>query len=468
MGILAAAGEQCDAAAAIFGEVQADRGFAALQPQLRSGVLELNAICAARADRKEEALALTRRAVAEPRATALGWGLHLALLSDLAGAEDVLSAFHTLARTRPELLKDLPDDTVRRVYALASERPNPEAERLSLLDDLRRAAYRPADPAEPGDDFTFEHARLLLAAGRTAEAREVARGLTSPFHLVALKVDSRLAPLRTGSGPLNIRTAAAPALNDARGVLSENTDRLSGVLRLAAHHLTLGEAETALRILDGAAARARRKGPGGFVDADAKLAQVHGMRGSAFDQLGRKDDALSALAEAAATPVSGSENVDGKITLAGYLVDLEKPTEVMEVLSSIGAEDLSDHGRAWVASMRACVHAQRRDTAAFRREMALVEKPRQPPAYDALLNAQVCANDLDAAAATVIARLEDPSERTYALVELQGYRNHPRYTASGRRWQAGYDALPARPDVRAAVVKAGGSLERFDIFAPLY
>jgi hypothetical protein len=68
---------------------------------------------------------------------------------------------------------------------------------------------------------------------------------------------------------------------------------------------------------------------------------------------------------------------------------------------------------------------------------------------------QLCMGDIDGAAAAIVARLDNPEERGDALRDLSTYEDWPA-TIPPSPDLAAEESLLARPDVRAAIERAGG------------
>jgi hypothetical protein len=73
------------------------------------------------------------------------------------------------------------------------------------------------------------------------------------------------------------------------------------------------------------------------------------------------------------------------------------------------------------------------------------------------------AGDIDAAARLLIRRLNDPAQRTPALLELQGMREQ-RWPESAADWKALTKTLMLRDDVRQSVTVNGGLISDYAIY----
>ena len=117
----------------------------------------------------------------------------------------------------------------------------------------------------------------------------------------------------------------------------------------------------------------------------------------------------------------------------------------------------SEFGRAFVAKVRVCaLSALGRKAEAEPVAAALLAK--SGGNSDAVLGAQVCLGQTDAAAKTLIAQLASEDDRSDALFALQPFLLADRDTPNRARERAALRALKARPAVKAAYLKAGRDL----------
>ena len=455
----------CAPAAASLKSIYEDPGFGELNSHLRSAVLEGADVCEARLGHTEDAYTLSRRAIQEPDASALAWGLHIDLALNLSRPADARSALTALARRSPAILADIREETIMSAYAYAEGLPNADSRRLELLDALAKAGWAPKDPFNDAVGLRVDHIRLLLEAHRQGEAVEIARSITDPATLIALRVDERFAAVSADAKAMDIVEATRKALVAAVLLADKRKEWLSGPYRVALLRLRLGENEAALRILQGALDRYRDFGPSAFVDADEQLRAVQALKAEALVRLGRLNEADGAYAEAAADAAGGDQGFEERLAYASYLIDTDRSPLALELLHDTKTDGLTDNGKAYLAALRACAYAVIKDAPAMRRELDIVTAPALP-GYGALLNGLICAGDFDAAAKTYVERLKDPAKRIEVLLALQHYKRPPTRGAEGKSWQDDYLRVQARPDVQAAIKAAGGHVETFDIFDP--
>ena len=98
------------------------------------------------------------------------------------------------------------------------------------------------------------------------------------------------------------------------------------------------------------------------------------------------------------------------------------------------------------------------DTAASAAALAWI-RDHHADAEDVFQRSLIFAGRLDEAARVLIAHLKDPDRRTEALVAVQDYLPSP-MTQRQREWDARWNQVRARSDVRAAIASVG-RVERF-------
>lgn len=402
----------------------------------------------------------------EPAADGAVWTVRFTLALANAEPEDAARSFHVIAQRFPAAIGELDDSLILTAYQSLGTVRSPESERLRFLDALSALRWTPNDPANDAASLRLERVRLLLAAGRTEEAAVEAAALRDPYAQLSLQIDDRFAPVR-GSQAGDLQAVARERLSALTVVAAASPERLSALVAMAELHLALGEPDRALALLNAAFERRRRGGPDAFVDDDAHLNWARDVRAQALLALGRWDDALEALAEAAGTPEDGGANFSQTMNLAGALTFAGRPDEALATLDAVNEAGLTDDGRAWVQASRACALAASKDQAGATQAAARTDElgPRNFPAR---VHARLCLDDLEAAARLYIARLRRPEDRLEALLALQTYRNDPTVEARepsgwGAKRRTQLAELRARPDIQAAAARVGGRIGRVEL-----
>lgn len=456
--------DHCETAIATLRSVYGNAGFARMEPHMRAAVLEGADLCESRLGHTQAAYDLSRRAIQEPEASAIAWGLHIDLAVNLSHPGEALDALVALADRSPAILSQIKETTILSAYAYAEVLPDADAKRLALLEALDKASWKPKDPFDDLSGLKIDQVRLLLAAHRTDEARTLAGQITDPATRVAIAVDGRFAPVADTAKDLDVATGTRKELVRVLLLADANGDRLSGAYRVAALRLRIGDNEGALRILQTAIDRYNDFGAQTFTDADDYLGRVLGLKAETLARMGKLDEADGAFAEAAAD--NGQDGrFEEKLSYASYLIDTDRSQLAIDLLHDVQETPLTDTGKAYLAAMRLCAYSVLGDTASVQREMKIVKAPAAPD-YGALLNGLICAGDQDGAAKAYIERLADPAKRMDALLALQHYRRAPPHGKEDAAWLADYLKVQARPDVQAAIKAAGGQVRDVDIFDP--
>ena len=441
----------CGTTPAAFEPVVADSGFKSFDAATRAALLGGAAVCAMTGGDVETAYAYARRGADEPGADGANWAVRFSLALANSQPDDAVRSFYVLASKHPTALKEVDGQQIAAAYRGLKADPA----RLTFLDALNKADWRPDDPADSGDAFRLEHVRLLLGANRVAEARSEAADVADPVQRLSLQVDDRFAPARP-QAQADLRAAAKAALDRARLAASAHPERLSGPVSMASLHLTLGEPETALRVLDAALERHRQEGDSAFEDIDPQLSWARDLRAQALFALGRDAEGVEAMSAAAS---DGEVDFSRMVNLAGVLTFTNRAREALSALEAVDPASLTNDSRAWLEAARACALAEagrKSDSAAAASEVDRLA----PESLQARTHAKLCVNDLDGAAALYARRLGDPDLRLPALLALQEWRQGPALKRSrwGTRRQEQLASIRARPDVRAAVAKAGGRI----------
>jgi len=270
-----------------------------------------------------------------------------------------------------------------------------------------------------------------------------------------MRVDRRFDALRSDAafaGRLDVRAAAEVNLVRAYESAEGDPANLHRFLEVAQALRTLGRNDEALALLDQHIAHAQSAGSN-YRDVAESLNWLLNERAYILYDLNRPDEAREAFGLSIAARESGNWNVSQVINFATMLIAEQRSRDALEVVRTVGSS--SPYGDMWIAAVRACAAAQLGDAALQATSMAFLREHAEDN-ISALARANLCVNDLDAAAALYIQRLNDPDKRSSALVALQRYQSSP------------VEALPhdivlrermervrARPDVQAAVAEFG-------------
>jgi hypothetical protein len=421
--------------------------FASYPQELRKAILDLHVALAL--DLKENAAALAGSAalVALPGADGEDWSLRMMATDDPA---EELKALAELARW-PDKLSQVNTPFIGQLLFRSGRNPALAAAHRRAVLALAASDWTPAAPQNK-DGILYEAALLWLEGGETAKAAEAVRGLLDPPTIIKVRVDRRFDAISASLGD----DFKARLEEDLRGAKSQaDAKPHSAELQNAWIDLLLreGRAAEALAAVDAVIARDAAD-PAAWSDKADQWPWVLNSRAWALDQLGRNDEAIRQMQAASALGEQGKTNVSQAINLADmYLLD-GRPAEAVAALAVLNEAETTEYGRMEALLVRVCAAADTHDAAAMTASLKAMTPMAgfDPSAYtDALL----CAGDQDGAAARTIARLDDPTTRADALVELQDYLPSPNQTPVRRAIDARRAALKARADVQAAANRWG-------------
>ncbi len=381
--------------------------------------------------------------------------LHIAALAErpLAG----LKATAWFAERAPILLSEVELQVIFTLLGKLKDTPEGD-KRLAFLDLLWDAGYKPADPAASLDGLRMTYARLLIAEHMTARAAKLIREVESPLAVTTFLIDRGFDPVRVFKG--------LPDEKDLPGLVAAEVE--------ASHHAT--KEHPALLAVSLNYIQALRLS-GAFEDAEKAAAETAAAMGetaeeSAYEDydeyaawilnewaytlydLGRNEAARGALAMAAAKNEGGGPNVSQLINLASML---QAEGKHVEALTEIGKLDLSipsPYGVMWAKAVTVCARAFQNRLSEAADDLAYL-KEHKADNVSALQRTLFCVNDLDAAAALYIERLEDPDQRGAALNALQAALSPPYTPPVTAELHKRFETVRARPDVREAADKVG-------------
>lgn len=393
------------------------------------------------------ALDLLQRACGTEQAAALDWKMRLYAAQRTADAVDAGYALTTVARRWPQELGAIDFRTAGRVL---HNLPDAGTSRYELLSALHDAQYtdQNVDLSEWWRDLVL----LQLERGEIDKARTTAAGITAPYALISMQADTRFVSIRQVLPDLS--SDIRQRIQQMQATSAKHPDELAPVLQLTYLLLFSSRFDEALHMTDSAVATVRGpKGPKAYKDYDTQYGWILDARGEALVSLGRWDEAVAQLLEASHLPEAGGNNVSQTINLASLYDDLGRPRDAQAALSGLQADDMSPYGHMQATIERIAIADQLGDQAAIEHELAYASAHRAD-SERSYQQALISANRMDDAAHLLISRLQDPSERIDALMEVQGYSEFPlpsRAQEIRRRWRS----LIERQDVRAAVAQVG-------------
>ncbi|WP_334181593.1 hypothetical protein [Novosphingobium sp.] len=450
--------DNCEGALGQVSPIVADKGFATLDDRVRVPFLMIATLCEARGNRIDPALAHARAMTAITGAPGVAWSLRFGLELDGGRPADAVATLEAMQKTLPDGIDAIQTDWLMALgRKFAGDQANPAYRRfLALLTASPRAQ----------DDVRFEgirlsYARLLLASGDRTEATAQIGALHSADLLRSVSLDANLR--ETLPAAFDLRAAYQREIGELERRSLTRPGLLDLPIRIAAAQRAIGEPEKAHATLE--AARPYGVLEKQFSDRESKLNWWWDGLARTYEQLGRYEDAVAAYRQAIAYGENGSGNISQTVNLAYLQSRFGHHDAALETLAPLGAEidkAASPYGTMEYRLAHGCAAqgAGKLDLAQADLAYAEAHAGDHP---EAVTDLQICMDRLDAAAATMIARLADPERRIGALAQLSDYAPPPA-NLPPVPFAAGLAALKQRPDVQAAIARAGGT-RKFDVYA---
>ncbi len=395
------------------------------------------------------------------------WDLRLENSYALADYTDAARAAAKLARNWPDALSQYKDDAI---FRLAKEAQKPSGDPQTaeaLLSALFDAKWKPESPFKVADGLWFGLVRIRLAQGDLKGAKEAAAAIGDPEVLIWMRSDKRFDALVAADPQhYDVMKAYDGLLAAERAARTAAPDKLEGVNRAADTLFYLSRLRESLDLLDSAIARAKAK-PDAFSDTGDQLNWSLDQRSRALFRLGRDDEAFRALESGAAAKEKGMRvNVSQAINLAGEYDVHDRPKDALRAVEALKPSDVSPYGRMSLEDAQACAYFALADKDNLAKTLDYM-KAHADDGTQPYLNTMLFVGDLDAAAAHVIAQLEDVSTRSDMLYRLQDYLPLSNATAREAAVHAAWITLRARPDVSAEIAKVG-RVESYKLMSPFY
>ncbi|WP_324097592.1 hypothetical protein [Caulobacter sp.] len=381
------------------------------------------------------------------------WILRFRIGATSGDKTEAVSAMTTLATRYPQTTATYPDATILYWMAEAGRPPDGEARAFALSDALF-ANWKPQDPFEDLSSQRAEYVLGLLARNRRADAEAAARLITKDEILIGMRADKRFDRVDEGAvARLAPKVGSLARLKAVEALLPANGDRISGPTAKAEALMDLGRFSEALIVIDAALAKAN-SAPDAFVDLEERLAWAHNVRNQILANLGRREESIEALEAGARTPEHGKSNVSQTLNLAVAQMTAGRSKAALATVASVRLDRMSAYGRSVALKTEACAAADLGDAATAQTALKAL-RDLGDEAKGNTLDALLCVNDLDAAAAIVIERLKSPGLRRVTLVMLQDLPSSPHATAHNAAQGERVATLRKRPDVIAAVEPVG-------------
>jgi len=443
--------DSCAQSLAVLGEVVREKAFVALSEEKRLSVFEFATWCAAEAKDKAAKYRYALEGTRLSGASEYIWHNRFALEMNDKRYDAVAETLETMARANRAALNTLKIEWLSRLNRTLRDHGDTSL-RARVLHVLTDGDYRPVDVFLTGDNFKLSYAELLAEQGKTAQATALLERVVEPQHLIDASVDRRLRALVKPG--FDARAVVEARLAQMRDIAAAHPGSMEAVLELANYLRQLGRPEEALATLE--AAHPDRVHAVTFTDLDDFRNWWWDSLSKTYAMLGRNDEAISAMRKAGAISERGGVNVSQALNLGHLLLELGKPVEALETVSVFddGKHDIAPYGEMVLRLVRGCalLVLGRAETAKSDLAYAASHEKDSP---SAAMTLPLCADDMDAAAAVLIRRLDSPDQHVDALLQFSDYDPPP----VGPLLKGPYAKLPelkARADVQAAIARAGG------------
>ena len=379
----------------------------------------------------------------------------------LGDKKAVITELTVLAERWPDRIADFNVDFIARAVDDARRMPSREA--LALLRALYAAHWKLKGGIEPSAawrDLTL----LLLEEDQRTQALEVASHITDPYILIAMRADRRFdSVVAANEAEFDVDAAAEREFHDLEAAADGSPRSLVlqvevlGALMHQQHYAgMLAAADSVL-----AAIRSTNFPERLYVDLADQEPWFLEYRSIALYRVGRWDDAVAQMQDAAALFEDHSGNVSQRIDLGELDCELGRPKEALAAIGDIVAP-ASPFGSMQIEKVRLEAAVQLGDAAQVKRSLGYLRAHRRDSS-ETYEQALIAADDLDRAARVLTDRLADADERQDALASVQDYAPEPEGPVAATL-DARLRTVIAREDVQNAI-KRVGRVERYDLTA---
>jgi hypothetical protein len=286
------------------------------------------------------------------------------------------------------------------------------------------------------------------------ERRKPSSLVDDPRSIIALRADRRFKPLlKSGAVRSDAQRAAKEHIEADRKRVHDTPRSLPALQRLIYALLysrrdaeVLALTEEATRRIDAAG-----DGPAPYDDV-ANFGYLLDSRSEALVRLGRYEEALQQSQRAAQLPNRG-DTVSYSINLAATLCALNRPEEALQALPESGKANAYGKMQIALVQLTAAVERGAGSSADADKALSYLREHREDSPWT-FLSALVRAGALDEAEHEFLFRLSDPQERTAMLVDAQDYYD-AKLPPRMAEWGSRFNALKNRPQVLAAIARAG-------------
>ncbi|HXI88087.1 MAG TPA: hypothetical protein VNH64_11545 [Parvularculaceae bacterium] len=376
-------------------------------------------------------------------------------------APEAVDAIERLSKIAPKVISEISLPLLSNVSRLYQQDENQRL-RFRFLQALFAADYRPPDPADRIDGVRIEYIHLLLENRWKADAVEQIRLIADPTIVAEFLFDKSYDDLARFPGMPTVGSVAelvAAEVARAKEIATNNPGSMNAAVREI-------QALRMAGMFDAAATRAAAvvsaaespDAPSKFADYVDMAPWLYNEYADALYDVGKDDEARAAFSKAATFDENGAPNVSQTINFAEMLFGEGRFDEAQSTIAKLDRRFASPYGKMWASAARVCIKAFKRTLKAGDADLAFV-KANAAENGAAFAKAMLCIDDEDAVAAQLIQRLEDPFRRAAALRPLQNTIDPPHSLPIDIELNRRAEAVAARPEVAAAIDKAGRILD---------
>lgn len=438
-------------------ELTSSDRFTALAPDRQHAGLLLTGLIGLEQRDNSYAHHILVRASEMPEAAVADWEGRYTGASRVADIPDGMISVTALARRWPGALGALRADIVRN---LVLRTPDDEAQkdaRFTMLNALFDASWTPFAGTQPQPEW------LLLvdecvARNDLARAAQVVMRIDDPHTLLGLRVDRRDdALVRLNPASFDLAAAGGRQVAEYLRSVEDYPRSLDAVVQLTYVYLWLGRYSDVMTVTNAVIERVTLSGDVKKIydDGPERLQWIYDNRARALAALGQDEEAEAELRAAAERLENGEKNVSNVLNLANFLLNRDRPEEARSVVSELpnGPHSLSPYGKLVQQEVLVRLAVMLKDAQATEQALNYLKEHEQD-GPQVLQSSLFRAGRTDEAAAVLIRRLEDPSRRREALLEIQDYASHAE-PAPVREHDRRYNLWLQRPDIQAEIAKVG-------------
>lgn len=369
---------------------------------------------------------------------------------------DMVSSLETLATANPDALTKVNlqwFDWVGPMLLAAKE--TDLQKRINAV--LGAPGFHPAEPGASTDGYRYAAAVSAMTAGRTDAAKAIFAQITAPTYLLRVTLDPRLRLLAPAS--FDARAAVERHMDAAREVAAAHPDNLGATLALVQDYALVDKAPEMLALL--LPMQPGKTHPALIAQPD----QVRGWWSSvalAYHMEGDYDKAIATLRQSMAPGEINDQNQMELTDVAAMQLQFGRATDALASLAPLdkvsSGFDLS--AQAIARKLHGCATWLGGKPAIAEADLAyLNQHDADAPGNSRAL--ALCMHRDAEAAASFINDLADPDKTVGILVLFSTFTPAPK-TYPHDWYRDGIGRVKMRPDVSAAIAKAGGT-GNFDI-----